>query len=474
MKKIVEFIKKNKLLIALSMFVICISCFFMCFVMRESDYFWHIKAGDYIFHNGVLKKDVFSWSVTGKYWMSHEWLFDLIIYSLSLLFPRFHILIYCLIFISTLLLFIFFSHKNDFLKNIPFSLLWICLSLIMIPFVQGRPHLISFNLLAITIYLLYDCYKNSDSKKIYLLPIIAVIWANVHGGSSNLVYLLCFIFMFGGLFNFNFSKIECSRLSKKQFIKYFVVAVMCMICININVHGFKMFIYPYQNMMDKTMLNNISEWAPTNLNNFQHYIYLLFVVIILMVMLFSKKKINFMDFILFGFCLVLGFKSIRFWAYTYIIMSFIIFNYIGKRKVDKGTTIMISVLSCLLIVFLSFNYKSINKQLTTKYLNDEIYSILRKEKPKRLYNMYDYGGELVYHDIKVFIDGRADLYSPYNFKDYLNISNLDGDYVKLIKKYDFDYFLVNKKYSIYTYLKYNDEYEVIYKNKKTVIFKKIK
>ena len=92
MKKIVEFINRNKLLIVFSVFVVCISCFLMCFVMRESDYFWHIKAGDYIFHNGILKKDVFSWSVNGKYWMSHEWLFDLLIYSLSLLFPKLHIL----------------------------------------------------------------------------------------------------------------------------------------------------------------------------------------------------------------------------------------------------------------------------------------------------------------------------------------------------------------------------------------------
>ena len=230
----------------------------------------------------------------------------------------------------------------------------------MIPFVQGRPHLISFNLLAITIYLLYDCYKNAESKKIYLLPLIAIVWANVHGGSSNLVYLLCFIFIFGGLFNFNFSKVECSRLSKQQIIKYVVVALLCMICININVHGIKMFIYPYQNMMDKTMLNNITEWAPTNLNNYEHYAYLFFVIIIFMIMLFSKKKINFMDFILFGFSLVLGFKSIRFWAYTYIIMSFAIFNYVGKRKLDKGTIGMISMLSCLLIILLFSNHKLIN------------------------------------------------------------------------------------------------------------------
>ena len=61
--------------------------------------------------------------------------------------------------------------------------------------------------------------------------------------------------------------------------------------------------------------------------------------------------------------------------------------------------------------------------------------------------MYDYGGILIYNDIEVFIDGRADLYSKYNYKDYLDISCLRGDYPKLIEKYDFDYFLVVFRFS---------------------------
>ena len=81
------------------------------------------------------------------------------------------------------------------------------------------------------------------------------------------------------------------------------------------------------------------------------------------------------------------------------------------------------------------------------------------------YNMYDYGGILIYNNIKVFVDGRADLYSKYNYKDYLNISALKGDYPKLIDKYDFDYLLVSDKQQLSTYLKYSDKYELVYKNK---------
>ena len=87
--------KKNKLLkFSMIFFIVSLALFCISFYKMEPDYLWHIKAGEYIFHHGLLKKDIFSWIIPGKYWMSHEWLFELIIYSLKYIFGKFHILIY--------------------------------------------------------------------------------------------------------------------------------------------------------------------------------------------------------------------------------------------------------------------------------------------------------------------------------------------------------------------------------------------
>ena len=85
--------------------------------------------------------------------------------------------------------------------------------------------------------------------------------------------------------------------------------------------------------------------------------------------------------------------------------------------------------------------------------------------------MYDYGGELVYNEIPVFIDGRADLYTKYNYKDYLDISKCNNNYNKLVNKYDFDYLLIDKKYTIYNCLN-REDYEVLYENKELILYKK--
>lgn len=455
---------------------ISIALLSLSFFKLDPDYYWHIKTGEYIFKNGIFTKDIFSWFTLNKYWMCHEWLFDCIIYLFKVIFGSFHIFIYCFINIVLILLCLFIPNRKNLNKNITFSLFYIFLFLIILFFVQTRPHMFSYVLLSLTLYSLFDLSKNEDSKIVYILPIISIIWSNFHGGSSNLVYLLCFIFIVCGLFNFKFNKIEANRFSKKQFKKYFIIMICCMICTCINIHGFKMFIYPYINMANSTMLTNITEWRNTSLSVITDYVYYLLVIFIVFILLISKKKIRFVDFVLFGFFVYLSLKSIRFWFFTYIVSSFFIFDYVSKKKEDNMDINCLYILGCLFLFISIFNFKNIfNINISDGlYLSKSDIKEIKKYNPERLFNMYDYGGELIYNDIKVFIDGRADLYTDYNYSDYLKMSVLKGDYVKLIDKYNFDYFLVDKRYPIYYYLKYSDDYKIIYKNKNVILFKDIK
>lgn len=466
-----KFIKDNKLSILFVLVLTSFCLFSMIFVTYEGDYFWHIKAGEYMVkHHVILTKDVFSWNLTGKYWFSHEWLFEIILYIFYKLFGNLHIYIYTFICFFILLLSIFILHKKEYLKNIPFSLVWLIMSIVFIHFLQARPHLITFILISLLIYILFDLYNNENSKKIYFIPLISLLWVNIHGGSSNLIYILPILFIISGLFTFNSSKIESKIYSKKQFFKYILCIVLGFIPLLINPHGIKMIIYPYNNMANKLMISTISEWQPTNLNDIQHYIYFIIVFIIFLFLFLSKKKIRLIDFILFLSSLYLGLKSIRFWPFIYIFMSHSIFYYINERKLDPGTNIILLILSIICILAFASN-TSLLKLKPIKIVSDQAINILKKENPKRLYNYYDYGGYLIYKDIDVSIDGRADLYSEYNYKDYLDIFYLKYDYNKLLNKYNFDYFIIPRKSGLSTYLNQNNKYLCIYKNKKEVIYK---
>ena len=182
------------------------------------DYFWHVKSGEYIVNNlKIPYYDIFSWyGITNHlYWFSPEWLSEVVIYLFKYLFKE-GAFVYCLVMLTLLITLLTYFLKDKISKNIYFSSGWALLGMLtLIKVLLPRPHMISFILLVITMHLLYDNFYN-DSKKIYFLPLISLCWANFHGGSSNLTYILCLIFMIAGLFNFKFGKIEAQKLTKKQ------------------------------------------------------------------------------------------------------------------------------------------------------------------------------------------------------------------------------------------------------------------
>ena len=46
--KIKEWFKKHKYVIGFSFVIVCFSLFMAMLFHKDSDYFWHIKAGEYI------------------------------------------------------------------------------------------------------------------------------------------------------------------------------------------------------------------------------------------------------------------------------------------------------------------------------------------------------------------------------------------------------------------------------------------
>src|SRR5574344_2606820 len=121
---------KNKKKFILIILISLISLISINFICVGNDYYWHVKAGNYMVSNhNILLKDIFSWYVKGKNWMSHEWLYECIIYTLKMLFGKYHIPIYCFINSLLLLSILFLNNKAIYKKNIIFTLLWLSLFL---------------------------------------------------------------------------------------------------------------------------------------------------------------------------------------------------------------------------------------------------------------------------------------------------------------------------------------------------------
>lgn len=97
----------------------------------------------------------------------------------------------------------------------------------------------------------------------------------------------------------------------------------------------------------------------------------------------------------------------------------------------------------------------------------------------KMYNDYNYGSYLLFRGIPVFIDSRADLYSPeFNegvsiFKDFLNISGISTYYEGKFKKYEITHVMTGAKSKLQMLLKRDKNYKELYRDDHFVLFERL-
>lgn len=485
--------------VVLTLGFMVLTLFVMCFSkgIQGNDFWWHVKVGEWICENlKVPTQDIFSWYGIEHSldWTAHEWLSD-VMYYLILQFTG-EVGIYLFSVGAALLMFalIWNEVKEYALKNLIFSsVFFLAFPFVLHTFFYGRPHLFSFFFLFFELKCLYKFIENPKSRAIYFIPLISCLWSNFHGGSSNLSYLLCVVFLVAGLLPENIGRLSSVRFNKKDFFKLFGVTVASVLGILVNPIGLEVLMYPYVSMGDSLMLSVITEWRAPDAKEFGELILYFLPIFVLTIGFFTEKtKIRAIDVLVFLVFLFLFFRSVRFIMLWYIAAAFYAFRYMPKfelKRIKNSYKVIVSIFVALLLInpFVNSFAKAYStyteNSLITEILNDEMIEFVKEDAPARLYNDYNYGEALIYNDIKVFYDARADLYAADNIlANGVSLMNLkqmnsaaESSHVNvdaLIRQYDFDAILISKTRPLYSYLlSHSNDFECLYEDDVSAYFR---
>lgn len=97
----------------------------------------------------------------------------------------------------------------------------------------------------------------------------------------------------------------------------------------------------------------------------------------------------------------------------------------------------------------------------------------------KTFNDYNYGSYLVFKGIPVFIDSRADLYSPeFNegtniFNDFLKISGITTYYENKFKEYGITHVMTGAKSKLQMLLKRDENYKELYRDDYFVFYERL-
>ena len=241
---------------------------------------------------------------------------------------------------------------------------------------------------------------------------------------------------------------------------------------------------------------NINEHLPLVLISSEAH--LCFIVLILALLIFTDTKIRLKDLFMLGGLLLLALMSRRQMS-MFVLIGLIIFNRLVVQlaeKYDKDGCKkfiqilqkpigMLGLLLLVLIMCIPFAKAKINDKfiLESEYPVEACDYILENMdiKNMKLYNEYNFGSYLIYRGIPVFIDSRADLYTPeFNgdkdrdiFSDFMNISTLGEYYENLFEKYKITNLLIYKNSKLDMLISRDTNYKMLYEDDNFRIYEKI-
>jgi tetratricopeptide (TPR) repeat protein len=453
-------------------FAVIAGLFCLVFLMAhralfDLDIWLHLKAGEYIVKTrAVPTSDIFSFTMQGKPWVDHEWLFQALVYLIynsgqidSLLFLESLVIV-----LAFLVLFLIgYRQLDSYLE--PAILTSIMAHASIVRF-NIRPDIFSLFFFALYLYILRF---ELETKKIWWLLPVQALWVNIHG-YFFLGPLLVLLFIIAesirrGVRFLPWQWKEESALGDGAYARLKKIFFLTVLACLLNPAAAKGALYPYyiftEMLQGKVQIffKYIQELQPTleKVNAIGNPYYVILVGC-LAVMVINLRRLKIIEPILFALFFFFSLK-IRNVAFFYFVVYTIIIAYLAPTIKAIGGVIRIRspllgrrnyfLLHYLIAAWFFFwlaqkiektldrAYYELASHQTKSYLTGIESNrfpqkaadfVLENGIPSNMFNDFNSGAYLIgraYPKRKVFIDGRTELYGPDFFSRYADI--LDGD-----------------------------------------------
>lgn len=293
------------------------------------------------------------------------------------------------------------------------------------------------------------------------------------------------------------------KLDKNKAIKWLIIIFIITIFTGLLTPlGDVPYTYLAKTMQGNTT-ENISEHLPLVLINNKNI--MIVIAMFLAILIFTDTKIKLRDLFMFVGLILLSFMSRRQTSMLILIGNFIFVKLIVQmiNKYDNKTykkiqNFMTGILgqAISVIIILCISLLMLKPKMNDKFVDENSYPVKACDfilenldvNNIKLYNEYNYGSYLLYRGIPVFIDSRADLYSPeFNgtkndenkyegrdiFSDFLNISNIGTFYESKFREYGITHVMMGKNTKLNLLISREDNYKLLYEDNNFVIYERL-
>jgi hypothetical protein len=449
--------------------------------LPDPDTWWHVAVGEHILTTHTWPtSDFYSFTAPGVHWMAYEWLGEVVMALAARAGGLWGLaaLLLGLLAVLTVLLYYYVCLRCESAKA-AFLATALLLPVAAVSFTL-RPQLLGYAFLLLTLICL-ERFRRGHSKSLWFLPFLFLIWVNTHG-TFALGLAAMALYWASGLVDFRQGGLTSKRWTKDQRVQLSVTFLLCSLALLVTPYGSRLAAYPLEMATSQPVnIANIQEWQPLSfsLGLGKYLLVLLLVVFVAHVVLplqYRLEEIGMLLFAVYAICVHIRFVPVFVMLFAPVVAN-ILARWVPRYDRAKDKYILNFAIIALavagLIRFLP-GENELNKMVAKEYPVEATKYLRYHPQPTGMFNDYGYGGYLIWQlgpQHKVFIDGRADLYEYSGvLQDYMKIVNLDGEALSLLRKYDIQSCLVNRKDAVATLLAASPDWKQVYSDDLSAIF----
>jgi len=296
-----------------------------------------------------------------------------------------------------------------------------------------RPQLFTYPLFALTLFVLVR-WDRGSKKGVWLLPLISMLWVNLHGSFPLLFILAMFALLFG-------------RGDKKHLALILGVSALMLL---INPHGINVFGYVSNMLSSPSNQLYSNEWRPMVNLGWQANLFFLWLLLFIPLVTFSTRKPTLFEWALFLFFGWMALSGIRYVIWFLFILAFVTASLLANwdaRSLESTTDKerpLVNLMIASLVILMPFGllpdlreswwrdaprpYNGDNPIHATEWL------AARPELEGPLWSDFSHSSYLIFAlpSRPVWIDTRFELYSPEDWQEYSSVASASPDWQELL------------------------------------------
>jgi hypothetical protein len=454
----------------------------------DPDMWWHLRTGEAIAAGGIPRQDIFSFTAVHHPWVTHEWLAQLGLWRLFQVggLPAL-MLAFAAVTTATFGLIYAVTPGRPYLAGFVTLLAAVASA----PLWGVRPQMLTLLFMALFIFIIEGVKEGRfRPRTFWLLPLLTIIWVNLHSGYLLGVVLAAVYAGGEGAQRWWAATEETLSWTAVRHLALATVASFLVAVFNPN--GAELWIYPFQTLGSAAMQAYIVEWHSPNFHQYHFWPFLWLIALGVLSWRLSPRPATVSELLLFGGTAVAGLISTRhiplfavaatpivarhlFYASTAYPRLHAVLTGTATPPATRGQKAFNSLL--LLGAFLALWLWVADKAATNEAGIAATYPVAAVDflydndlAQGRLFNSYGWGGYLIWRELPVFIDGRADVYGDDFIFYYTRTYYGHERWREALDDFAVEYILIGRRGVLVTLLLDAPEWELLYEDELARIF----